>query len=400
MKREVLSCWLLIAPLWAWAQTEQGVGWWSGSVGVGKSHTNQFQEVGQSNTLTINFTQGTFVKTDLLLGADLRLSRTRNLTRQGFNFDAVTDDRQTSFAAAPFIRRFWGKQALRGYAGGGLLVEYSRDRLLTANTKTLEAEDLTNRWRVRPELQAGLFYAISPRWGTELSARSSVAPIAFTDLSLGLVILTGVEGGQKPVATNQVPTQLLAGNWLVSGSFDVGTDQQRLTSAAGERATTVETRQMKQYAFKPSIGLFTGRRWVVGVGIPVSRKVQSNEFARSAQSVSGVASDVTTEALGVSPFAKKYLTKARFGPFVGAQVGWQRERTYGNGAAATLYATTYTWHLGGGLAYLLGKGFIVEGELAGIGNQWSANQTNGESGNQLVITATLRPTITMSYIFL
>ncbi|MEZ0607606.1 hypothetical protein ACAW74_03770 [Fibrella sp. WM1] len=397
---------LLIAPMLAvsqlaWAQTERGVSWWSGGLNAASSHATQFQQLNEASALELRFTQGTFIQTDLLLGADLRLSRSKNLKREGSNLDAVTDDRQTAVAAAPFIRRFWGKNALRGYVGGGALVELSRNRLLTANTKTRDAEDMTTSWRIRPELQAGLFYAITPRWGVDLQARSSVAPIAFTDLNLSLVLLTGVKAGPVGGESKKIPTQLLAGNWIVSGTFDVGNDRQQLTSAAGELATNVETRQAERFTISPSLGFFAGRRWLVGVSVPISHQVQRNEFVRSAtQTVSGITSDITTDGIGVAPFAKKYLLKGNFGPFVAARVGWQRERTYGLSATADVRSTTYSWRVGGGLAYLLGKRFIVEGELAGVGSQWTNGQSGGEANRQVDVSVTLRPAFTMSYVFL
>lgn len=392
---------MLLVSQPAWAQTERGVGWWSGGFNAVSSRSTLFQQLNEASSLDIRFTQGTFIQTDLLLGADLRLSRSKALTREGFTLEAVTDNRLTTVAAAPFIRRFWGKESLRGYVGGGVLVELNRDRLLTANTKTRNAEDLTARWRIRPEIQAGLFYAISPRWGVDLQARSSVAPIAFTDLNLSLVVLTGVKAGPTTADTKKIPTQLLTGNWVVSGTFDLGTDRQQLTSAAGELATNVETRQTERFVISPSLGLFTGRRWLVGVSVPISHAVQRSEFVRSAtQTVSGITSDITTNGIGVAPFAKKYLTKGRFGPFLTARVGWQRERTYGLSATADTRTTTYSWRVAGGLAYLLGKRFIVEGELAGVGSQWASSRPGGESSNQVDVSATLRPAFTMSYVFL
>lgn len=383
------------------AQTERGVGWWSGGIDAVDNRSTLFQQLNEAGTLDLRFTQGTFIQTDLLLGADLRLSRSKTLKREGFNLDAVTDERQTAVAAAPFIRRFLGKGALRGYVGGGVLVELNRDRLLTANTKTRDAEDLTTRWRVRPEVQAGLFYSISPRWGVDLQARSSVLPIAFTDLNLSLVMLTGVKSGQVTATPTKTPVQLLTGNWVVSGTFDVGNDRQQLTSAAGELATNVETRQAQRFTISPSLGYFVGRRWLVGVSVPISRRVQRNEFVRSAtQTVSGITSDITTDGIGVAPFAKKYFTRGNFGPFVTARVGWQRERTYGLSATADVRANTYSWRVGGGLAYLLGKRFIVEGELAGVGGEWTSSRPGGELSRQIEVNATLRPAFTMSYVFL
>lgn len=381
------------------AQTERGTGWWSGGANVRAGRSDLFQTVNRTNTLGLNLTQGTFVRDNVLIGADLRLTRVRGLTEEGFNLDAVTDSRQTAFAATPFVRRFWGAQALRGYVGGGLAVQYSRDRQLTANTKTRSSEIEQNSWQVRPEVQAGLVYLISPRWGVELATRSGVVPIAFTDLSVGLVLLTDVKVDRSSALTTQPSEQLRRGNWLVGGSFSVGAEQRRLTSAA-ELANNVQRVQTQQYAISPSIGRFLANRWLVGVAVPISRQTQTNEFLRAAQLVSSSSAVTTTDAIGVTPFVKKYLLKTRFGPFIGARAGWQRERTRDETTRVETNSTAYNWRISGGLAYLLGERFIVEGELVGLGNDWSANPQSGESRSRFDITATLRPTLTMSYVFL
>ena len=113
---------LLLAAHPLLAQTERGTGWWSGGVNSQTGRADLFQNKAEQTTLNLSVTQGTFIRDNILVGADLRLVRTRDLARQGFNFDAVTDSRQTTFSAAPFVRRFWGKEALRGYVGGGLSV--------------------------------------------------------------------------------------------------------------------------------------------------------------------------------------------------------------------------------------------------------------------------------------
>lgn len=400
MKKRLLLLWLLkLMYQPAWAQTERGVGWWSGGATVQTGQSDLFENVNQTNTLNLQLTQGTFVRDNLLIGADLRLSRVRNVTKEGFNLDAVTDDRQTAFAATPFIRRFWGTQALRGYVGGGLAVQYSRDRQLTSNTKTRSSEAEQNSWQVRPDVQAGLVYFLTPRWGVELATRSSVVPLAFTDLSLGLVLLTDLKANRSPDSPTQTPRQLLSGNWVVSGTFNVGGEQRRLSSAA-ELANNVQIQKTQQYALSPSIGYFLGRRWLVGVAVPISRQTQTNEFLRAAQSISGSSAVTTTDAIGVAPFIKKYFAKARFGPFVGARAGWQRERTRDETTRAVTNSTAYNWRVSGGLAYLLGDRFLVEGEVIGVGNDRSSNPQSGEVRSRFDVTATLRPVITMSYVFL
>jgi hypothetical protein len=385
-------------PYAAWAQTERGVGWWSGSVEVQRGRTDGFQNTNDLTNLNLGLTQGTFIRTDVLIGADLRLLRTRSVTREGFNFDAQTDDRQTAFSATPFVRQFFGQTALRGYVGGGVQVQYARDRQLTTNTRQNTAETEQSRWQVRPEVQAGAVYLLSPRWGVELSARSSIVPLAFNDLSLGLVFLTDVKQRAMPKRNERWP-QLLATNWVLGGSFGITTEQRRLTSAAGEQATNVQTVQVTEYAVSPSVGYFLADGWVVGANVPISRRTQTDDFQRAAQTGSSFSASSITDGIGVAPFVKKYLLPGRFGPFVAAQAGFQRERTRNDNRLEGL-TNAYHWRVSGGLTYLLGSNFIVEGELMSIGNEWSADALVGESRSQFGVRATLRPNIALSYVFL
>lgn len=380
----------------ALAQTEKGVGWWSGSAGWQKGRTNLFQDNEELATLTISLTQGTFIHNQLLVGADLGLTRSRNLTRQGFNFDAVSDSRQTAFLAAPFIRRFWGKDALYGYVGGGLSVSYGRDRLLTTNTKQSLSEQESTQWRLTPEFQAGLFYAINTRWGLELSTRSGLLPVTFTTLNAGLVVLTDVKRNRMVISPKQTPAQLLTGNWVLGGTFELGRNQQQLISG-NDKLTTVQRQLTDQWAISPSMGYMPGRRWVVGVAVPIRQQELTNQFNRSA--IDTQTGTVLTKSVGVEPFAKKYLSKTQFSPYLVGRVGWRSERISGDGAVQS-QAAGYNWRFSGGLAYLLGTRFIVEGELGGVGRDWSTNKQTGDARNNTDISLSLRPALSLTYVFL
>ena len=390
----LVACTVSTPP--ALAQTERGVGWWSGGGNWQAGRNNLFQDRTEQATLNAGITQGFFVRDNLLIGADLRLLRQRFQTRQGFNFDAVSDSRQTTFSAAPFVRRFWGKQALRGYVGGGLSVAFGRERLLTANTQQPESERESSSWRLTPEFQAGVFYAIDSRWGVDLSTQSGLLPVAFNSLNLSLVLLTDVHRRSNVPAPKTTPTQLRSGNWLLAGSFAVGGNQQQLISG-GSQSTTIQRQVIRDINIAPSVGYMSGSRWVVGLAVPYQYQKLTNEFNRSASDrQTGIA---IVESMGVEPFAKKYLSKRSFGPFVGARAGWRRQRTSGDGTVST-QSSRYNWRVGGGLAYLLGTRFIVEGELAGIGSDWTVTAQNDDAQRSTDITLTFRPNLSLSYVFL
>ncbi|XWW46248.1 hypothetical protein JYG30_01980 [Fibrella sp. USSR17] len=380
----------------ALAQTEQGVGWLSGSVGWQQGSTDLFQNKEDRMSINGTLTQGTFIRDNLMVGADLRLVRTRIQSQQGFNFDAISDSRETTFGATPFIRRFWGLNALRGYVGGGLAVTYGRNRLLTTNTQQRLSEQESTQWGFSPEFQAGLFYAIDTRWGLELSTRSGLFPVSFTNLNLGLVLLTDVKTKRAIITSKQTPSQLLTGNWLLSGGFELTTNRQQLISGS-DRLTTVQRQITKQFTVSPSVGYMPGKRWVIGVAVPVRQQELTNEFNRSATDFQ--TATVLTKSIGVEPFAKKYLSKTQFGPYVAGRVGWRSEAISGGGAIAS-NATGYNWRLSGGLAYLLGTRFIVEGEIGGIGSDWSDTRQNDDSRRSTDLTLSLRPALSLTYVFL
>ncbi len=386
---------LLLLSQVAFAQTERGVNWWSGGISTRNSRTALYQDISEQTTLDVAFTQGTFVRTNLLVGADLRYTRTRDLSRRGFNFDAVTDGRNGALSVVPFMRHFWGKQALRGYVGGGLSVTYGRNRISTANTFQRGSENQITNWQVAPEVQAGLFYSINPHWGLDLNARSSVIPLAFGNLNLGLVVLTGVKARTRP-EPRQTPTQLLTGNWLVGGSFSVSSQQRKLMSTT-EQLQVVQSQTTQIVSLRPSFGYMAGRRWVIGVAIPIRNQTITNEFLRSAQATSGGGADVITKGIGLEPFVKKYLSRSRFGPYVGAQGGWLTERTIGSAGGQN---TRYTLRVSGGLAYMLGQRFIAEAELGSLGHQWSNTTVAEEARSQTDFALTLRPALSLTYVFL
>ncbi|MBO0939977.1 hypothetical protein J2I47_25755 [Fibrella sp. HMF5335] len=386
---------LLLLSQVAVAQTERGVNWWSGGVGTRSGQTELYQDISEQQSLDLSLTQGTFVRSNLLVGADLRYTRTRDLSRRGLNFDAVTDSRNGTISVVPFVRHFWGKQALRGYFGGGLSVSYGRNRIITANTFQRGSENQNTNWQVSPEVQAGLFYSIKPHWGIDLNARSSVIPLVFGNLNLGLVVLTGVKTRARP-EPRKTPNQLLTGNWLVGGSFSVGSQQRKLISAT-EQAQVVQSQTTQLISLRPSFGYMAGNRWVVGVAIPIRNQTVTNEFLRSARATTGGGADVITKGIGLEPFVKKYLLSSRFGPYVGAQGGWITERTIGSAGGAT---TRYSLRVSGGLAYMLGQRFIAEAEVGGLGHEWSNTTVTNESSNQTNFALTLRPALSLTYVFL
>ena len=378
------------------AQTERGVGWLSGSVGWQQGRTSLFQNDEQLTSLSVLLSQGTFVRDNLMFGADLRLARSRGQLRQGLNFDAVRDLRETTVGATPFVRRFWGADALRGYVGGGLAITHGRNRLLTANTQQRLSEQESTRWGLSPEFQAGLFYAIDTRWGLELSARSGLFPVSFSNLNLGLVVLTDVKRKRIIPVPEQKQTQLSAGNWLLGGGIDLSTNRQQLTSGT-DRLTTVQRQMTTQFTCSPSVGYTPGKRWVIGVAVPIRRQKLTNEFDQSANGIQ--TATVLTNSIGVEPFAKKYFSKTQFGPYVAGRAGWCEERISGGGAV-TSSASGYSWRVSGGLAYLLGTHFIVEGELGGIGSEWSDTRQNDDTSREINMTLSLRPSLSLTYVFL
>ncbi len=378
------------------AQTQRGVGWWSGGGNWRTDASHQFQNKTNQTTLNLSIAQGTFIRDNLLLGADLRLSRFRDLSQQGTVLGATADSRQTTFTATPFVRRYWGT-ALRGYVGGGLALTYGRDRLLTAITQSTVSERDVSRWRVAPEFQAGLFYSVSPRWGLEVSTRSDVLPLAFTGLNLGLVLLTDVARPRKTGAGAAPVTSTVfsRGRWVLGGGFEVGNRQQQLTSGT-DKLTAVQRQGTRQFSLAPAVGYMAGRRWQVGVAIPYRYQTLTNEFTRT--TAAAQIGTVETSSIGVEPFAKKYLFAGPFGPFLSARGGWRVENVSGEGTAPSR-STGYSWRVGGGLAYVPGNHFLVEAELVCVGTDWLATDRNDRTQNSTEMSLTLRPALLLAYVF-
>jgi hypothetical protein len=54
--------------------------------------------------------------------------------------------------------------------------------------------------------------------------------------------------------------------------------------------------------------------------------------------------------------------------------------------------------LSGGIAYLLGTNFIVEGEIGGFGSDWNNVDQTGDSRSNTNLSFSLRPSLTLTYV--
>lgn len=109
----------------------------------------------------------------------------------------------------------------------------------------------------------------------------------------------------------------------------------------------------------------------------------------------GQLNSTSPHQFSVEPYIKHYLSEAVLTPYVKGQLFVEIIKA---GGPAT---DTYGGRLSAGLAYLLGRRFIIEAELAGLSSSYSEiNSTviTGPNRWNIQLDATLRPNFVLSYV--
>ncbi|KAA9356978.1 PorT family protein [Larkinella humicola] len=375
MKKYVLIASLCLISALAVGQTEKGQGFWSGNASLTytsfKQNRSAFENQYQSSVNTFSFNRGVFFKDNWLAGGGLTVSLNT------INQKVPEPNQQNSYKSTTvgtglsgFIRRYWGKDQWRVFAGGGLSVNYG---IVHYNAAVTNRSD-ENSFFIQPYAQVGAAYYLTDRIGLEASASSNSFPLHFSSFGLGLTILTGVTRNGPDVY--EAP-QTAKGRWILGGQLGFFTQSTKPGIAYPEGQRTTE------FSIAPSVGWFVKKNLLLGVSIPIVARWQEERSGFS---------------YGLNPYLKKYISDNRLRPFVAGNLSYQisgnkPDDGYGSVQKAGLAVSA-------GLAYLLGDRFIVEATLGRIYfdrsfypkdqniDQW----TGGAS-------ATLQPSFSINYVF-
>ncbi|GAA4470808.1 hypothetical protein GCM10023189_60120 [Nibrella saemangeumensis] len=408
------------------AQTEKGRGLLTGSINVAYSNVNRgtvAPATTQVPAFDVQLTKGWFVRDHWLFGVSVNArSQWSHTETPGASVSAPGMSfyfrRDYTYGLNAFVRRYWGDQKWRVFAGGGVGGAYSRNDLSSrlrsgqegSPTYFFSSSASNNRSiSLSPFTQLGAMYFVADRLGLEAFSQSTAFPFSFTSFNLGLTLLTGstATGSLSPTVTGY---QTQRGRWIAGGAMQLtggryGFRQRSITSGTNTNYSESNARN-SSFTISPSLGVFVSDNLLLGVDIPVS--IRNN---KSVSQFNVALSKETENMIGLQPYLKKYIGLNRLRPFVAGYVGYQwgeLRRENRNQPSFSFAIKQRTVAAGGslGLAYLLRERFILEATVASItANRFMNTPQQADPENRraegwtLSAAATLQPNFSLLYVF-
>lgn len=292
----------------------------------------------------------------------------------------------------PFVRKYWKLPSFLVYAGGGVGISYTKNAQSQQVFGQILEKSVSQNFIVNAQAQLGVIYPVTSRLGLELSAQSNLFPVSINMAQLGLVILSGPSTKIRD-ETSSVP-QLIKGRWLLAGTFNHNVNKGNSTK---EGVSSEYRNPSTSFELLPAF--FLKDRLLLGIGISAGFRdgVLNGDHVGYA-SVDGK----KPFALGLRPSIKRYFSPAKLTPYTEGFVSYSR--IMGGGAPAT-----NSYNAGGnfGLAYLLGKSWIVEARLLALTGGYSRfGDTEidvatifGTERFNVKLEAGFKPNFTVSYVF-
>ncbi|MGA0556842.1 hypothetical protein ACO2Q8_09345 [Larkinella sp. VNQ87] len=375
----LLTCFVTHAAL---SQTEPGRALWSGNFQLNATQlAGEYPNGYTRRSPQINFSvnHGVFLQNGWLLGLAINGSYYKQINA---NPIPLNQWYQRGGLSA-FVRKYWGTNNWRFYAGGGVGGSLDQFRQETYDPSTsLKSENRTNTFQIAPFTQIGGVYFLNSRWGLELSTTSTVFPFTFSGLTAGLVYMTGATAAERAILDATPPTvgtQARAGRFTVGASVVFSGRTEEVNNRTGEAKSLIAA---------PAIGVFVANNFLVGISVPITWNTTSG----SSQS-----SETT---IGFAPYVRGYLSNTRLRPYVGATFTYSSYTFKQDDFPRERINHTAGGTLNGGLAYLLGKNFIAEANLVNI--SFSKQTQNNELKNGLWLQGvqlTTSPAFTVQYVF-
>lgn len=377
----ILSVFLLSIHL-SIAQTEPGRAFWSGNVQLNTTQlAGEYPNGYTRRSPQLNFTvnHGAFLQNNWMLGLALNGSYYKQI-----NANTVPLIQNYSRGGLSiFARKYWGQNNWRIYAGGGIggSLDRFRQEVFDAST-SIRTENQTNTYQIAPFTQIGGVYFLNSRWGLELTTTSTVFPFTFSSLTAGLIYMTGSREAERKIRDGTPPT---VGTQARAGRFTVGA-----SVVFSGRTEEINNRDFgaKSLMAAPAVGFFVANNFLVGISVPITWSTND-----------GTSKSVET-SLGFAPYVRAYLSNTRLRPYVGATFTYSAYSFQQDDFPREKVNHTAGGTLNGGLAYLLGKNFIAEANLANL--NFSKQTQNNELKNGLWLQGlqlTTSPSFTVQYVF-
>lgn len=356
MQKQLCAIASLFLTTFAGAQTQKGNGLISGgfSINYNQSGYQQATLRQQYWQPSFNVTAGRFVSDNWLVGASVSGTASFQKLQGGMGSNqALRESDYNVFSAelVPFVRRYWQFAPVQVFAGAGLSLRSSGERVATneevgTNPQVFPVNQRTNDFLIGPYLEAGANYFLTKRLALQVSAATRSLPFSVASINTGLVYWTGTDRKADPGEARET-VQTNRRNWVVEGGFTVD----HSTTDYMRNPQLIQT--STSYALSPSVGYFIRKNSLLGVSVPLlfgsgeSRNLSQPRFTNNYWSV------------GIAPYFQHYWTSTRLTPYtrVGASYTMMKSGVNTN----TIYEAGASF--GMGLAYMAGKRFIVETSL-------------------------------------
>jgi outer membrane protein W len=382
---------LITTPLLA--QIEKGNNYIWGSVSGQNVHNTADNYSANRFSPNLSFNYGKFTKDGLMVGVSLGWNGSISRSRTSLSSTAESSINNNTLQFGVFGRKYFKAiPRLYPYAGAGIRLAVSKNTTTNSNITTLgtDSDKTTNDgWSVSPQFQLGFSYLVSPRISMVLGTTSSVFPIGFYGLEMGL------NYSLKPQKSNSkvvVIEQINAKNWLLGAEISLS------GSSASRQNTGNSTLNNNGSSTSSGLGLSVGRFVANGLLVGLAANVATSNDAFENTNSQDKSTNLT---LGLRPFVKKYLSRNRqLSPYWVAGVSYeQRKTTYQNGNYSNDSKTSIYGLDGGlGLAYFIGKNLILEAGLAHFSYKNYTNTNTDYRNSEIAGGFSFSPRFTLNYV--
>ncbi len=303
-----------------------------------------------------------------------------------------TGYKKASWSMTPFVRKYWQIAPVLVYAGGGVDLSFSKVSSTQQAGYEKYEDSFSQNFSSTLQAQLGVIYPVSDRLGLEFGAQSAMFPLSFHSVRLGLVMTGASESGIGK--TTLAGSPLARGRWLLSGSFSSELSKGFTTNPDGvhhyrDPSSTIEL----------APGFFVRDRLMFGLGVFAGLQ---GGVLKTPDKVGFVnVGNQKPFLIGLRPFVKKYFSPAKLTPYLEGYISYDRIMS-GGPATNTYNAGSHV-----GLAYILGKSWLIEGRLLELSGGYSeigdmktdVSTIPGPHSYNLNLEAGLRPSLRVSFVF-
>lgn len=383
---------LLLLATAAFAQTEKGNSFISGTVSTGYSaniYPKDSPNKAGTFSLSSGISYGKFIKDDILwrIGAGETMNFTRFVNNSNLNSSKNTNN-YTTFSLSSTGLYFFGKERWRGFVGGGLSISGSFNHTKQIFDGRESGRSTETRFSISPLFEVGAVHFFNKHLAIEFAATSNAFPLNVYGLSTGLLYWI------KPTSFEAETKQLSIldkGRWAMGLSFDV--DKRRVKQNSTNQPSNSRETDENEADISLQLGKFVKNRTMVGLRLGYTKNSSENISTQNSTN------DRNVYRGGV--FMKKYLFATRLTPFWEVELNYLRNNEKQKNAFYTsdVHFNTFELRPNIGLAYLISNHFLVETQLADLLLNYSTQANTEYKTWSANLSGGLRPNLRLSYVF-